>query len=487
MNNKPFYITTTLPYVNAPLHMGHALEFVRADSIARYKKLQGFDVFFNTGTDEHGQKIFEKALELNQDPQEFVDKGFEVFKKQVESFGVEDAHFIRTTNEYHISAAQEFWKRVRDNGYIYKKAYKAKYCVGCEDYKTDSELVDGKCALHPNTEIQTIDEENYFFKLSAFSEPLLEFYNNHPEFVTPDFRFNEVKNFVKNGLEDFSISRLKEKMPWGVPVPDDENQVMYVWFDALTNYISTLGWPNNNETFEKYWMNGSPVQYCGKDNTRFQAITWQAMLMAAGLSNSRNIVVNGFITGDRGVRMSKSLGNVVNPQDIVEKYGTDALRFFLLREINSFEDSPFTIERFKESYKSNLVNGLGNLVSRTMKMVENYEVDYKLLKEDDLLEFDDAVPEGFREKIENYDLKSAIDDIWREISGLDWLIQQKQPFKVAKEDIEKAREIVGEVASRLYIIGFLLQPFMPKTAEKIMHLVSNRQMPEEPLFARIDE
>lgn len=487
MNNKPFYITTTLPYVNAPLHMGHALEFVRADSIARYKKLQGFDVFFNTGTDEHGQKIFEKALELNQDPQEFVDKGFEVFKKQVESFGVEDAHFIRTTNEYHISAAQEFWKRVRDNGYIYKKAYKAKYCVGCEDYKTDSELVDGKCALHPNMEIQTIDEENYFFKLSAFSEPLLEFYNNHPEFVTPDFRFNEVKNFVKNGLEDFSISRLKEKMPWGVPVPDDENQVMYVWFDALTNYISTLGWPNNNETFEKYWMNGSPVQYCGKDNTRFQAITWQAMLMAAGLSNSRNIVVNGFITGDRGVRMSKSLGNVVNPQDIVEKYGTDALRFFLLREINSFEDSPFTIERFKESYKSNLVNGLGNLVSRTMKMVENYEVDYKLLKEDDLLEFDDAVPEGFREKIENYDLKSAIDDIWREISGLDWLIQQKQPFKVAKEDIEKAREIVGEVASRLYIIGFLLQPFMPKTAEKIMYLVSNRQMPEEPLFARIDE
>lgn len=485
---KPFYITTTLPYVNAPLHMGHALEFVRADTVARYKKLLGFDVFFNTGTDEHGQKIFEKAKESGKDPQEFVDEGFEVFKKQVASFGVSaDAHFIRTTNEYHIAAAQSFWQKVEENGFIYKKAYKAKYCVGCEDYKTDSELVDGKCPLHPSMDIQVIDEENYFFKFSAFQEPLLAFYENHPDFVTPEFRFNEVKNFVSGGLEDFSISRLKEKMPWGVPVPGDDTQVMYVWFDALTNYISTLGWPDNDATFEKYWMQGEPVQYCGKDNTRFQAVTWQAMLMAAGLSNSRNIIVNGFITGEGGIRMSKSLGNVVNPQDIVEKYGVDALRFFLLREINSFEDSPFTIERFSESYKSNLVNGLGNLVSRTMKMVENYDVQYSLLKEEDLLEFDDAVPEGFKEKIDSFDLKAAMDDLWREISALDWFIQQKEPFKVAKTDIDKAREIVAEVAGRLYIVGFLLQPFMPETAAKIMELVTERKMPEAPLFARIEE
>lgn len=213
---KPFYITTTLPYVNAPLHMGHALEFVRADSIARYKKLLGFDVFFNTGTDEHGQKIFEKAKESGKDPQDFVDEGFEVFKKQLKSFGVsDDAHFIRTTNEYHISAAQDFWKKVEENGFIYKKAYKAKYCVGCEDYKTDSELVDGKCPLHTNMDIEIIDEENYFFKFSEFQEPLLAFYENHPDFVIPDFRFNEVKKFVSGGLEDFSISRLKEKNVMG--------------------------------------------------------------------------------------------------------------------------------------------------------------------------------------------------------------------------------------------------------------------------------
>lgn len=484
---RPFYITTTLPYVNAPLHMGHALEFTRADSIARYKKLLGFDVFFNTGTDEHGQKIFEKAKEFGKDPQQFVDEGFDVFKKQVDSFGVsEDAHFIRTTNEYHIAAAQEFWRRVAENGYIYKKAYKAKYCVGCEDYKTDSELVDGKCPLHPSMDVQVIDEENYFFKFSAFQEPLLAFYEAHADFVVPEFRFNEVKNFVKNGLEDFSISRLKEKMPWGVPVPGDDSQVMYVWFDALTNYISTLGWPNNDATFEKYWMSGDPVQYCGKDNTRFQAVTWQAMLMAAGITNSRNIIVNGFITGEGGIRMSKSLGNVVNPQDIVEKYGTDALRFFLLREINSFEDSPFTMERFQDSYTSNLVNGLGNLVSRTMKMVESYDVHYPLLTEDDLLEFDDGVPEGFKEKIDSFDLKAAMDDLWREVAALDWFIQQKEPFKLAKTDMPKAQEIVAEVAGRLYILGFLLQPFMPNTAERIMELVRERKMPEQPLFARIE-
>ena len=380
-----FYITTTLPYVNAPLHMGHALELVRADTIARYKKLIGCDVYFNTGTDEHGIKIYEKAKEKNLEVKDFVDQGFETFKEQLKMFGVsEDIHFIRTTDEHHEKSAQEFWKRVSENGYIYKKNYEAKYCVGCESEKTDSELENNECKEHPGVKISIIKEENYFFKYSAFQEKLLDFYEKNPNFIVPDFRFNEIKSFVNNGLQDFSISRLKSKMPWGIEVPGDSEHVMYVWFDALVNYISTLGWPENIEQFEKYWINGTPTQYCGKDNTRFQGAMWQAMLMAAFGDDkhcSSQIVVDGFITGENGVRMSKTIGNVVDPRDVVNEYGTDALRYFLLREISSFEDSPFTIERFKDAYNSGLANGLGNLVSRTMQMVVSYGIDISLVDE----------------------------------------------------------------------------------------------------------
>jgi methionyl-tRNA synthetase len=484
---KTFYITTTLPYVNAPLHMGHALEFIRADTVARYKTLQGYDVFFNTGTDEHGQKIYNKAVEKGESPQAFVDGNFENFKKQVASFGMlETLHFSRTTSEQHVAAAQVFWNKVNDNGYIYKKTYQTKYCVGCEAEKTDSELDEnGHCLLHPGLELEIIDEENYFFKFSAFGEKLLALYEKKPHFVIPDFRLNEVKSFVSGGLQDFSISRMKEKMSWGVPVPGDDTQVMYVWFDALVNYISALGYPLLEDDFEKYWVRGMPLQYCGKDNTRFQAIIWQAMLMAADLPSSEQIVVNGFITGDKGIRMSKTLGNVVDPLEIVNEYGTDTLRFFLLKEISSFDDSPFTIERFRDSYQANLANGLGNLTSRIMKMVSNYEVQYLIPTDEDLLEFDDAVPEDFHTKIDGYDLKGAMDDIWKEVNALDWLIQNKEPFKLFKTEPDEARRIVGDLAIRLYIIGFLLQPFMPATAKTIMELVKEKKTPETPLFNRL--
>src|ERR1035437_6159043 len=291
---KTFYITTTLPYVNANLHVGHALEFVRADSIARYKKLVGFDVFFNSGTDEHGMKIYEKALETGKNPKEFVDEAFERFKVQTKSFGMsEDVHFVRTTDKRHEKSAQKFWQRVSDNGFIYKKNYKTKYCVGCEEEKTDSDLVNGRCPIHPDRELEIVDEENYFFAFSKFQKPLLDFYKKNPNFVIPSFRYNEAIAFVERGLQNFSISRLKSKMPWGISVPGNPDHVMYVWFDALTNYISTLGWGTDDESdFKKYWLLGTPTQYCGKDNTRFQAIMWQAMLMAAGIQNSYQIVVN---------------------------------------------------------------------------------------------------------------------------------------------------------------------------------------------------
>ncbi len=483
MDKKNFYITTTLPYVNADLHMGHALEFVRADAIARYKKLQGYEVFFNTGTDEHGMKIYEKAQSLGLSPQDFVDKSFLNFKESVKIFGMDEEilHFVRTTDEHHISAAQEFWKRVKNNGYIYKKNYEAKYCVGCEETKSDSEILNGECMIHTGRPLEIIQEENYFFKYSEFGERLLKFYAENPDFVMPDFRYNEIKAFVERGLQDFSISRLKTKMPWGIPVPDDDEHVMYVWFDALTNYISTLGWPDNEKdqqgNFEKFWKDGTPTQYCGKDNLRFQSAMWQVMLMAADLPNSKQIVINGFITAGEGIKMSKTLGNVVNPTDVVKEYGTEALRYFLLREISSFEDSPFTIERFKDAYNSGLANGLGNLASRILTMAENYGVSVQGRE-------GHVIP--INQWFDIFDIKRAIDEIWWHINDVDKFIAEKKPFSLFKTEPEKAKSDVLNILYRLQDIAVTIEPFLPETSEKLKKLIKENKKPETPLFLRKD-
>lgn len=478
MEQKTFYLTTTLPYVNARLHVGHALEFVRADAIARYKMLMGYDVFFNSGTDEHGMKIYQKAIELDQDPQTFVNEAFETFKTQVASFGITNKiHFIRTTDEHHIKSAQEFWRRVEKNGYIYKKNYQAKYCAGCELVRTDSELIDGHCPEHPDRELELINEENYFFKYSAFEKPLLEFYEKHPDFVIPDFRFNEIKAFVERGLEDFSISRLKSRMPWGIEVPGDPDQVMYVWFDALTNYINTLGWPSEDGDFKTYWINGTPTQYCGKDNNRFQSAMWQAMLMAAGIPNSHQIVINGHIVAEGGIKMSKSLGNVIDPFEIASEYGTEALRFFLLSEIG-FDDSPFTIERFTNAYNAKLANGLGNLTSRIMKMATTHLVAPPEI-------FEKSIPDDWISHMERFDLKAAMDTTFSHVRALDEVIQGTEPFKLVKTDKEAAVKIISDLIVRLYTIGEMLEPMLPETSKKIKETITNFQMPE-PLFLRRD-
>ncbi len=478
MSSKPFYITTTLPYVNAPLHMGHALEFVRADIIAHYKMAMGFDVFFNTGTDEHGMKIYEAAAAAGITPQEFVDKGFATFKDQLQQFGVtKDIHFIRTTDAHHEEAAKIFWNTVQRNGYIYKATYQAKYCVGCEEAKTDSELVDDFCPLHPGKTLELISEENYFFKYSAFTDKLLSFYESHPQFVVPDFRYNEIKEFVKRGLQDFSISRKREKMPWGIPVPGDDDQVMYVWFDALTNYISTLKWPDDIGTYMEYWINGNPTQYCGKDNLRFQAAMWQAMLMAAEVPTSHQIIINGFITGAGGIRMSKTAGNGIDPRDIISEFSTDALRLFLAKDISTFEDSPFTRERFLDAYNAHLANGLGNLVSRTMNMIVSYDVDISGIT---FPAFADIAHPAY----EVFEINRAVDAIWDEIRDLDLYIQHHEPFKKVKTDPEGAHDDLRHVAQGLARVSVLLTPIMPTTAEAIATLIRDKKKPEAPLFLR---
>ncbi|HEY1037678.1 MAG TPA: methionine--tRNA ligase [Candidatus Paceibacterota bacterium] len=479
---KTFYITTTLPYVNAEPHVGFATEIIRADAIARAKKLQGFEVFFNTGTDEHGQKLYEGAIKEGKDTQDYVDFYAKRFRDLTPILGIsEDVHFIRTTDEHHKKAAQEFWKRCDQNGYIYKKNYEAKYCVGCELEKTDSELVDGRCPIHPGKELEIRSEENYFFKWSAFGDKLLALYEQNPTLVVPDFRFNEIKAFVERGLQDFSISRLKSKMSWGIPVPSDEDHVMYVWFDALVNYISTLGWPESegdaSGEFEKFWKNGTPVQYCGKDNLRQQSAMWQAMLMAAGLPPTNKIIINGFLTGEGGIKMSKSIGNVVSPYDAVEQFGTEALRYFCLAELSSFEDSPFTMERLKDSYNAKLANGIGNLTSRIMKMAETHlpgpvDVTAQALSDEYFALFD------------AYDFVKLTQYIWSHVQGLDAFIQEQKPFSVVKTDKEAGVALIQELVGKLYAIGLMLEPILPDTSRKIKELVKENKMPAEPLFLR---
>ena len=490
-SKKPFYITTTLPYVNAEPHIGHALEFIRADIIARAKKLAGYDVFFNVGTDEHGIKVYKKSQELCLDPKVYVDQASAKFRDILSTLGMsKDVNFVRTTDPHHIKAAQEFWLAVQKNGFIYKKNYSVKYCVGCELEKTESELVDGRCALHPLTELEIIEEENYFFKFSAFQDKLLALYKNNPHFVYPESRLNEIRSFVERGLEDFSISRLATKMPWGIAVPSDVDHVMYVWFDALVNYISAIGWPDRMDDFRKWWIDTSGVvQYCGKDNLRQQTAMWQAMLMAAGLTPSKAVIVDGFITGEGGIKMSKSLGNTVHPTELVTEYGTDAVRYYMARELSPFEDSPFTLEKFKEAYNANLANGIGNLTSRIMKMAETNAIS---LDKKDFYEYtalvDDELVLQYKAGLEHYDLKKSADAIWKIIGNADGLIQSVQPFKLLKsenaDEKNKGRDTVISLLKDLYKIGLMLRPFMPTTSDSIVSCVTQNTMPALPLFLR---
>lgn len=472
---KSFYVTTTLPYVNADPHIGFALEAVHADILVRYHSLLGEDVFFNTGTDEHGLKIYRQAQSAGAPAQKYVDEYAEKFKQLQPTLNLwEGLNFIRTTDEHHKKAAQEFWRLCEKNGDIYKKNYKIKYCVGCELEKTDSELNDrGRCPLHSNQELEIIEEENYFFRFSRYQKSLLGFYDKNPEFVVPDFRFNEIKAFVERGVEDFSVSRLKEKMPWGVEVPGDPAQIMYVWFDALINYISAIGWPTDTEKFQKWWP---VVQLAGKDQIRQQAAMWQAMLMSAKLPQSKQIVIHGFITSG-GQKMSKSLGNVINPFDIVKEYGTDALRYYLARHIHPFEDSDFTMEKFKEVYNANLANGLGNLVSRIMKLAEdNLE---NPIEPPPPAPF----PQEYVKAIEAYEFNRAMDFIWNRVQKLDERITTEEPFKLVKKNPEAGKKIISELATELYWIGRMLFPFMPETNIHIKATIKENKKPKN-LFPR---
>lgn len=473
--SKKFYITTTLPYVNADPHIGFALEIIQADVLARFYRGQNYEVFFNTGTDEHGLKIFQGAQKENIDIQKYCDIYAEKNKKLKEALNLSYDNFVRTTDEHHIKATQEFWKKCYKNGDIYKKNYKIKYCVGCELEKTESELVNGKCALHPNRELEIIDEENYFFRYSKYQKKLLDFYKKNKNFVIPESRFKEIKEFTKRGLEDFSISRLKEKMPWGVPVPNDDGHVMYVWFDALVNYISVLDWPENSKKFKNFWPG---LQVAGKDNLRQQSSMWQAMLMSAKLPNSKQIFIHGFISSN-GQKMSKSLGNVISPFELAEKYGTDAVRYYLLREISSTEDGDFTYKKFEQRYNSDLASGAGNLVSRVIALAGKSNLKSEKILNSELKEEIKKSGKKVKQGLEKFEFNEALKAIWELISWCDRYINKEKPW----EGKENSEEVILNLLFAIESIAELLMPFLPETAEKIQEASS--KIKPVTLFPRI--
>lgn len=477
MPKNAFYLTTTLPYVNAEPHIGFALEIVAADVIARSQRLAGSEVIFNTGTDEHGQKIFQQAAAAHMEPQAYTDLYAAKFADLRDLLNLSYSHFIRTTNPAHKKAAQHFWQLCDAQGDIYKNRYKVLYCVGCELEKRNSELVDGKCPLHPSKELEIREEENYFFRFSKYQQPLLDFYAAHPTFVRPASKMKEITAFVERGLQDFSISRLKEKMPWGVPVPGDDQHVMYVWFDALINYISTLGWPDDNQQYRRFWPG---IQLAGKDNLRQQAAMWQAMLLSAGQPNSSHILINGFISV-AGQKMSKSLGNVISPVDMVARYGVDGTRY-LLMFIGPFgSDMDVSWQQFDTFYTAHLANGIGNVCSRIAKLGEKVALQF-----DDQRFADRWSPETLDSVIglyEAFQLKEAVAAINDYVKKIDEMLSKEQPWL---QTGDSQRVTLTTALNSIVAVGKMLEPLLPETASTILtSLTGNQVVALKPLFPRL--
>ncbi|MEK7203038.1 MAG: methionine--tRNA ligase [Patescibacteria group bacterium] len=472
---KKVYITTTLAYVNADPHIGYALEAVRADAWARWQRVRGNEVFFNTGVDEHGLKILEQARKSGKDPQSYCDEQTVKWRNLKKILNLSFNNFIRTTDERHIKAAQEFWKQTKANGYIYKKIYKAKYCVGCELEKTDSELAYNKCPLHPNRDLEIIEEENYFFRFSAFQQKLLDLYKNNPNFVIPRKRFNEIKKFVAMGLADFSISRLKTKMPWGIEVPDDSNHVIYVWFDALVNYIFAIGWPASSD-FYQWWP---VIQVAGKDNLRQQSAIWQAMLMAVDLPASKQIFINSFLTSN-GQKMSKSLGNVISPNEMMAKFDIDGTRYLLL-SIDSFgDDVDISWQGMIEKYNADLANGLGNLVSRVANLLEKNLIQLSLKVDENNL----SLYKKYNQNMENFYFSQVLKNIWQIFKQADEVLSVAKPWEI--KDKEKIKQILQPIVRDILNAANLLKPFMPDVSQKLIKQFSAKQIiKDQALFPRI--
>jgi len=463
-----YYVTTPIYYVNGEPHLGHAYTTIAADVLARHMRQRGEDVFFLTGTDEHGEPVTQAAEKLGITPRELGDQNAVRFKLLAETLNATNDFFIRTTDPEHMAKVAEVVQRIHDNGHVYAGTYEGWYCPRCADFKTESELEDGnRCPIHKIV-LEVEKEDNWFFRLSTFQEPLERLYAERPEFVTPQNRYNEALAFIKSGLRDVSLSRARLK--WGVPVPWDESQVIYVWIDALLNYYTALSYARDGEDLtDRFWP--ATVHLIGKDILKFHAVIWPAMLMAAEIEVPRRVGIHGFLLlGEH--KMSKSLGNVIEPFQVAEMYGPDALRFYVLREVSFGSDGEVSPDGFETRYNTELANEYGNLASRTLAMITRYRdgVVPEAEPADDLTADFDGLAEAVRARLDAVELTAALDEIWRRVKRLNGYVQEQQPWQLSKDEAEAERldQVLYSLAEGLRVVSVLLHPFMPGSAERLL-------------------
>lgn len=486
MSENRFYVVTPIYYVNGNPHIGHAYTTIAGDVLKRYHEAQGAEVFFSVGVDENAQKNAEVAQKKGMEVQAYVDEMAAVWQQMWDDLGIEYSGFIRTTEDRHKAAVEKFWKLVEAKGDIYKGEYVGLYCVGCEEYKTELQLVDGLCPDHKRAP-EELKEENYFFKLSAYRDKLVEHFEANPDFVQPKSRRNEILNYIKDHMEDVSISR--QSLEWGIPVPGGNGKdVLYVWFDALINYLSAVGYGTDDEMAEKWWP--AQVQLVGKDIIKFHCALWPAMLMSAGLPVPEKVFAHGHFTVD-GQKMSKSIGNVVDPREMSEKYGHDVLRYYLLREISFGADGDFSEDRLRQRYTDELANGVGNLLSRVTNMVDRYmdgTVEAKVEAEG----YGDAEEAAYHEAMEQLAFHKALDAIWKLVGDLNEHIEQNKPWALAKseaaEDTQRLHSSLAHYVAVLMRIGEMLAPIMPHTAKVIIEALTAEKIEKtQPLFPRLPD